>query len=157
VKSSIRFNLILCIKLSKSLHKYKLRINFRCILVAQHCYYDLLNCSLWHTVALLKFSSVQFRPPSVWTWTWTSYKISEPHNFFKSYFSIFFVSKHFETHVQSWEISYLCKAVAQTTFDKPNRYYTTDPNKCTCRKATQNMAITHHLGEGLLLYIKILK
>ena len=54
---------------------------------------------LTQQLALLKFSSVWFRPPFVWTWTWTSYKISkpepciqfgfepsEPCNFLKSYF-----------------------------------------------------------------------
>jgi hypothetical protein len=65
--------------------------------------------------------------------------------------------KHFETHVQALEISYLCKAMAQTTFDKPNRYYTTDPNKCMCGKATKDMAISHYLGKKMILYIKILK
>ena len=57
----------------------------------------------WRWLALPKFGSVRFRPPFVRTWTWTSYKISEPElcvrfgfepselcNFFKSYFSIFF-------------------------------------------------------------------
>jgi hypothetical protein len=65
--------------------------------------------------------------------------------------------KCFETPVQSLKISYLHKSAAQTTFDQPNRYYTTDPNKRTCGKATQNMAITHHPVEGLILSIKILK
>jgi hypothetical protein len=54
-------------------------------------------------------------------------------------------------------MSYLRKGAAQTMFDKPNKYCTTDPNKRTCGKATQNMAITHHPVEGLIHSIKILK
>ena len=124
-------------------------------------------------LVLPKFGSVRFRPPFLRTWTWTSYKISEPEPnlnrefgsglnllnlviFLNHIFQFFSVSKRFETHVQSLEISYLCKAVALTMFDKPNRYYTTNPNKCMCRKDTWNIAISHP-GEGLISYNKILK
>ena len=124
-------------------------------------------------LALPKFGSVRFRPPFVRTWTWTSYKISEPEPnpncafgsgsnllnlviFSNHIFQFFFASKRFETHVRSLQIRYLCKAVAQTTFDKPYRYYTTIHNKYPCRKATQNMAVSDP-GEGLINYIKMLK
>jgi len=128
--------------------------------------------SATNSVAEVRFSPVQtpFCPnlnlnllQNFQTWTepelciWFGFEPSEPCNFLESYFSIFFVSKCFETHVQTLKISYLCKAVSQTAFDKPNRYHTTDPNKHMCRKATQNMAISHHPGEALILYIKILK
>jgi len=133
---------------------------------------------LWHrfwlrsSVAEVRFSPVQtpFCPnlnlnllQNFRTWTEPEpcirfgFEPSEPCNFWESYFSIFF---HVQTLWNTYAISknqFLCKAVAQTAFDKPNRYHTTDPNKRTCRKATQNMAISHHWGEALILYIKILK
>ena len=94
------------------------------------------------------------------TWTepelcvWFGFEPSEPCNFLKSHFSnFFFASKCFETHVWSLQISYVCKAVAHTVFDKPCRYYTTIHNRCMCGKATQNMAVSDP-GEGLINYIK---
>jgi hypothetical protein len=128
--------------------------------------------SVWCSVAEVQFSPVQtpFCPNLnlnllhiFWTWTEPEpcvqfrFEPSEPYNFLKSYFSIFFRVQMVWNACAISKISYLCEGAAQTTFDKPNRYCTTDPNKHTCRKATQNMAITHHPVEGLIHSIKILK